>query len=400
MLKRAQAWIAVFAVFLFLAGCSKNNPTAPTTAKEQGKMLLALSASDEIASGQVTISKGSWAQTLPIAIANHTGSISFEGVQVGKWNIQVQLFDQTGAEIYSGSGEAMVTRNATTSVTIRVNHHTGNLEIKVEIQDPSAVERIVFFDAGVPSISTINSDGTNRRDLTILSTDDCTGGTTYRGGNTLVFGIHSGNIDNMRVCLMNLDGSNLRVIAEKILKPRWSWNGNKLGGMITLSGSGELQYAMGVFNPDGSGLQILPLTQGAGSDYFLCWTPDNRILYIHERYYHSYAVYLTTMDGNTRTQITEYSDIWKGFNDCSPDFKTVGIIHDDVYIMNLDGTGLRQLTTTGNNDTPAFNADGKNIVYFHFETRGTDLYTIRSDGTDSRRITNTPGYELLPYFIY
>lgn len=118
---------------IVITNCSKNSPVAPNIQPEQGKLMFALDAADNIASGTVTISKGSLTHALPIRIANHTGSVSFEGIQVGTWSITVQLFDAEGVEIYSGIGEAVVTKNQTTTVTIQVDHNTGNLVIIVEV---------------------------------------------------------------------------------------------------------------------------------------------------------------------------------------------------------------------------------------------------------------------------
>lgn len=116
-----------------LVGCSKNNPVAPNIQPEQGKLMFALDAADNIASGTVTITKGTITHVLPITITNHTGSVAFEGIQVGTWSITVQLFDAEGLEIYSGSGEAVVIKNQITTVTIQVEHNTGKLVIIVDL---------------------------------------------------------------------------------------------------------------------------------------------------------------------------------------------------------------------------------------------------------------------------
>ena len=70
---------------------------------------------------------------LPITITDHSGTVTFAGIQVGHWDILVQLFDEGGVEIYTGTGEAIVTKDATTTVTIRVEHNTGTLIINVEV---------------------------------------------------------------------------------------------------------------------------------------------------------------------------------------------------------------------------------------------------------------------------
>jgi hypothetical protein len=119
-----------------LAGCGKSNPVAPVTPNaEKGKIIFAMSAADNIVSGSVTITKDTLTQTSAITIANHTGTVVFNDIQVGTWSIQVRLFDKDGLEIYSGSGTAVVTKNQTTSVRIKVNHNTGNLEIIVDVPD-------------------------------------------------------------------------------------------------------------------------------------------------------------------------------------------------------------------------------------------------------------------------
>ena len=131
----------LFAPLALLSSCGKNNPTAPNFQPEQGKLMFALEAADNIASGTVTITKGSLTHALPITISNHTGSVSFEGIQVGTWVITVQLYDKDGNEIYTGTGEAVVSKGQTTKVTIRVTETggTGNLD-----QAPQAIRQ---FDA-------------------------------------------------------------------------------------------------------------------------------------------------------------------------------------------------------------------------------------------------------------
>jgi hypothetical protein len=124
---------AASVVAMMAAGCSRNNPVAPAAAPEQGKLMFAMDAADNIASGNVTITKGHITQVLPITITGHTGTVAFNGIQVGHWNIQVQLFDDDGVEIYSGTGDAVVHKDQTTTVTIQVNHNTGNLVIQVKV---------------------------------------------------------------------------------------------------------------------------------------------------------------------------------------------------------------------------------------------------------------------------
>ncbi len=60
--------------------------------------------------------------------------------------------------------------------------------------------------------------------------------------------------------------------------------------------------------------------------------------------------------------------------------------YDDIYIMNADGTGLQQLTTSGQAYSAHFSPDGSRIVYDHDD----DIYIMNADGSGKRNLTNTP----------
>jgi uncharacterized protein YcfL len=136
MKKAVLALITIFIATLMVAGCAKHNPVAPSQAPSQGKMSFTLDAADNVVSGKVTITKGAITEVMPIEITNHEGTVSFNSIQVGTWQIRVQLFDANGTELYTGTGSGLVTLNATTIVTIRVNHNTGTLQISVLVPSP------------------------------------------------------------------------------------------------------------------------------------------------------------------------------------------------------------------------------------------------------------------------
>jgi len=104
---------------------------------------------------------------------------------------------------------------------------------------------------------------------------------------------------------------------------------------------------------DGSGLR--QLTSGPGEDVTPVWSPDG-----------SQVVFASARDGN-----------------------------EDVWIVQADGTGLRNLTNhPGSDSHPSWSPDGRMIVFC--STRGDgendDIYTIRVDGSDLRRLTDNGLY--------
>lgn len=55
--------------------------------------------------------------------------------------------------------------------------------------------------------------------------------------------------------------------------------------------------------------------------------------------------------------------------------------NNDIYTLNLDGTGLKQLTSTNDEEKmPTWSADGKSVAAFS----GLDLVTVGADGSKSK----------------
>jgi len=73
--------------------------------------------------------------------------------------------------------------------------------------------------------------------------------------------------------------------------------------------------------------------------------------------------------------------------------------HEDVYVVNADGTGLRRLTTDPAADfDPSWSPDGKRIAYRH-ETNGdstAEIYVMNDDGSERRNVTRRSGQDHAP----
>ncbi|WP_146522010.1 M28 family peptidase [Stieleria varia] len=73
----------------------------------------------------------------------------------------------------------------------------------------------------------------------------------------------------------------------------------------------------------------------------------------------------------------------------------------DLYIMNADGTHIRQLTDeAGYDGGPFFSADGKRICWRRFSEDGAtaEVYSMKTDGTDVKRLTSIGAMSWAPYF--
>jgi Tol biopolymer transport system component len=73
----------------------------------------------------------------------------------------------------------------------------------------------------------------------------------------------------------------------------------------------------------------------------------------------------------------------------------------EIYIMKADGTQVKRLTNSpGYDGGPFFSADGKKITWRRFSADGTkaEIYTMNADGTDQKQITTLGSMSWAPYF--
>jgi Tol biopolymer transport system component len=72
----------------------------------------------------------------------------------------------------------------------------------------------------------------------------------------------------------------------------------------------------------------------------------------------------------------------------------------EIYIMRADGSQLRRLTNVNGYDGgPFFSPDGKRIVWRRFDEQGliADVWTMNLDGADARQVTDFKAMSWAPY---
>jgi dipeptidyl aminopeptidase/acylaminoacyl peptidase len=63
--------------------------------------------------------------------------------------------------------------------------------------------------------------------------------------------------------------------------------------------------------------------------------------------------------------------------------------HHQIYTVNPDGTGIRRLTTSGQNLHPKWSPNGRRLAYVHETAAGaTDLWVMRATGSRKRQVTH------------
>jgi len=127
------------------------------------------------------------------------------------------------------------------------------------------------------------------------------------------------------------------------------------------------------------------------------WSPNGEEILFASDFNGTVQMYIVSAEGGNPRQVNEM-DYLRGRTDWSPRDEIVTYSgkawHRELYLMNDDGSNLHQITPSGGNSQgPGFSPDGNWVAftaYFdHYDDiHGCEIYIMRTDGTDLRRLTN------------
>ena len=196
---------------------------------------------------------------------------------------------------------------------------------------------------------------------------------------------------------VNPDGSDAQPITANAFTPAWSPNHTTIAFSNTDKPGGSL------FTISSSGTRT-QLTPAGTRDISPTWSPDGTQLAFARD---ANSIWVMNRNGSNAHQITTSSCInydptwssdgthiafWSSRDQC-------GSGSFELYVMNSDGTNVRKLGTAKNSGAPAFSPDGATIAYASDQNggpSGTEIYTIKLDGTDAKRLTVSPGEDTDP----
>lgn len=226
-----------------------------------------------------------------------------------------------------------------------------------------------------------------------------------RDGHKLLYTVHDGSTG--RVALAEPDGANPRLLFPDF---GYTYMGalSPKGDQLVLSGPAR-QYRLLVASlPDG---QPRELTPDHPDSYAPQFTPDGKTIIFLRR---DGDIYRVDTDGQNLRRLTEgnrYVEFRLSEQDhhgstdgphLSPSGKQIAYISrqdgtPNVYVMNLDGSGQRQVTFRKSAcGRVRWNTEETDLAFVSFEGKYPQLFTVPATGGQPVRLTDLPG---AVYFI-
>lgn len=214
-----------------------------------------------------------------------------------------------------------------------------------------------------------------------------------------------------RIFTIDADGSHRRAITRPFWDsgaPAWSADGAKVAFVRQRPASPSAptgEQALLSADADGSNVTtVLPYRRtgvrriGASP----AWSPDgSQIAFCASRHFGDPRIFVVNSDGSNLRKLTVGAH-----NDCDPSWSPDGSsIVVDSYppsvkfgvapIVTLDPTDGTRTVIVGDgfNLYPDFSPDGTHLVFARGHGRSSDLFTVRTDGSELTNITKTPKRE-------
>lgn len=258
----------------------------------------------------------------------------------------------------------------------------------------------VFKVTASNQICIINADGTGFRRLTVDNTKQHYYPSVAPDGKSVIYAafrepniyeiyevdIVSGVITQLTDRFGNLNG------------PEISPDGSTIVFKLSTANSNELW----LMDRDGSNPRRIPNASG----WDPTWSPDGSMILFASDMEGAIQLFRIRLDGSDLQKISSLPAI-RGRSDWSPDGQFIVTYsgqpwNRDIYIMNADGSNAKMLSVTGGNSQgPSFSPDGQWVAFTSYfdnygDDHGCEIYIMRIDGSDTRRLTNNDYCDFQP----
>ncbi|MEK6221058.1 MAG: hypothetical protein N2D54_02295 [Chloroflexota bacterium] len=239
----------------------------------------------------------------------------------------------------------------------------------------------------------VNADGSGFTRLTVRPNDDQFFPSFAPEGDSIVYS--SNQLGEYEIYEMPLGGTEVKLTnTTDNSAPAISPDGQQIVYTHSFGPTlGESQLWLMTRN----GANHTQLTFLSGGAWDAAWSPDGTQILFASNVNQNVQLHTIDLDGGSVRQVT-YTPGLRGRNDWSPDGQWmstyIGTTWDrEIAIFDTNGENLVYLTDGDNNLAPSFSPDGGWITFTSYmdnprEDHGCEIYIMRIDGSDVRRLTN------------
>ena len=299
--------------------------------------------------------------------------------------------DQTAIPDNSKPNKRTQTASAARSENITATpiqlSETHQIETPLVWQNPPG-GKIVYacFDGKFDQICLMAGDGTHHKQLTNISATNFYPSLSP-DGNQIVFSSNRTGI--FELYLMDIQGENLIQLTDhlgNLYAPAISPNGNRI--VFTLESGGKQD--IWVMRSDGNNPH--PLTD-TGGNIDPTWSPNGeQIAFTSDRNGINQLFTMNSNGNNPRSIDIPTAPKIGGRTSWSPSESKLAFYGGpggdrNIYLVDLDGRNLLQLTSGGDNLAPSFSPDGLWLAFTSFRDGNNEIYIMAEDGSNQTRLT-------------
>jgi TolB protein len=240
----------------------------------------------------------------------------------------------------------------------------------------------------------INADGSDYRQITNVEAHNYYPVFSPLGGSIVYASNQNGGFFDL--FLFVFDGSRLVRLTENIgnvISPSFSPDGETI-----LFANRAAEGPTSLWTVENTGKNPKLLYTGPNTIVSSDWSPDGKTIAFAMAVDRpdAYEIFLMNADGSDIRQLTNGLPGIGGSLDWSPDGKYLLIYagpegDKNIYRIDVEAKTATQLTNGGNNAASSYSPDGEWIAFNSLRNDGqADLFIMRADGTDLRRITTNP----------
>jgi TolB protein len=131
-------------------------------------------------------------------------------------------------------------------------------------------------------------------------------------------------------------------------------------------------------NADGS--NVKRLTRTSTFNYYPAWSPDgHRIAFV--------AGQVETKENKKFSKLIESIEMRTV---TTRSFADIQEIKEAIFVMNIDGSGIMHLTAHSSNRKPAWSSDGERIAFVSSRDGNSEIYIMNVDDKGARNLTKNP----------